>query len=78
MTVEDIVKVMCTCNITWRQTVGMVAALVRRYGAPAENDPPRRAFPQPGGLARARLGDLRRRCGLGYRALDQVPYPYAR
>jgi 3-methyladenine DNA glycosylase/8-oxoguanine DNA glycosylase len=65
---EDIVKVMCTCNITWKQTVGIVAALVRHYGAAAGNDASAHAFPQPAALAGAKLADLKAECRLGYRA----------
>ena len=32
---EDIVKVICTCNVTWRQTVTMVQAIVQHWGVPA-------------------------------------------
>lgn len=31
---EDIVKVICTCNTSWRQTTSMVAALVAHWGVP--------------------------------------------
>ena len=65
---EDMVKVICTCNITWKQTVGIVDALVRRFGMPAENDPEVRAFPDANGLASARLTALKAKCSLGYRA----------
>ena len=40
---EDIVKVICTCNVTWRQTVAMVDAIVRQWGVPADKSRDRRA-----------------------------------
>jgi len=65
---EDLVKTMCTCNITWRQTVAMVRRLVEACGTPALNQPAERAFPTPVQLASVPAADLRTRCGLGYRA----------
>ena len=62
---EDIVKVICTCNITWGQTVRMIDELVGRFGAPAQQGGPR-AFPTPARLAAAAPDQLRA-CGLGYR-----------
>ncbi len=66
---EDMVKVICTCNVTWRQTVAMVERLVAGWGVPTaggESSP--RSFPTPGRLARATLGQLRTVARLGYRA----------
>ncbi|GMU23048.1 MAG: hypothetical protein AMXMBFR13_31320 [Phycisphaerae bacterium] len=34
---EDIVKVICTCNVAWRQTVAMVNAMVSKWGIPVES-----------------------------------------
>jgi len=65
---EDVVKMMCTCNITWRQTLAIVRRLVETYGEPAVNAPEQRAFPTPARLAAAAADDLRRGCGLGYRS----------
>ena len=65
---EDVVKTMCTCNITWKQTIGIVRRLVAGYGTPAVNNPQVRAFPTPEALAAADPEQLRRDCGLGYRA----------
>lgn len=64
---EDAIKTMCTCNITWRQTLTMVRRLVARYGRPTANEPTARAFPAAEELARADEADLRRSCGVGYR-----------
>lgn len=34
---EDMVKVICTCNVTWRQTKVMTEALVEHWGVPVED-----------------------------------------
>ena len=65
---EDVVKTMCTCNITWRQTLSVVERLVAHYGAPAANNAEARGFPTPERLAAATESDLKKRCGVGYRA----------
>lgn len=65
---EDVVKVMATCNITWRQTVGIIAAVAERYGSPVAGDEARRAFPKPQRLAAVKPAELRTHCKLGYRA----------
>lgn len=65
---EDIVKVICTCNIAWRQTVAMTAKLVDHYGVPCGGDGAARAFPTPARVAAASAEQLRRTCSLGYRA----------
>lgn len=63
---EDMVKVICTCNVTWRQTVAMVDRLTDRWGVPASGGG--RAFPTPAGLARATVKQLKEIGRLGYRA----------
>lgn len=70
---EDIVKVICTCNVAWRQTVAMVGAIVRHWGVPVTPLSPSlfkggRGFPTPGRLAAAREADLKRLARVGYRA----------
>ncbi len=65
---EDIVKVICTCNITWKQTVAIVESIVQHYGIPTRNDPAVRCFPGAERLAAARVSGLKNRCKLGYRA----------
>ena len=44
---EDVVKTICTTNITWTQTKGMVQRLVDALGTPWPVDPTQRAFPTP-------------------------------
>ena len=65
---EDVVKIICTCNVTWRQTTSMVAALVRHFGAPAINDANARGFPGPESLARVSSEALKAAARVGYRA----------
>lgn len=67
---EDIVKVICTCNVTWRQTVSMVDRIVSHWGVPANpSDPALRGFPSPARLASAGVTHLRDKARLGYRAV---------
>lgn len=64
---EDIVKVICTCNTAWRQTVAMVDHLVRHWGVPVEGSDAR-GFPTAERLASVRLADLKEKARVGYRA----------
>lgn len=63
---EDMVKVICTCNTSWRQTTGMVDALVRKWGVKADGG--ESGFPTPGRLARVRESTLKREARVGYRS----------
>ncbi|MBI4582389.1 MAG: hypothetical protein HY718_22025 [Planctomycetes bacterium] len=63
---EDIVKVICTCNVAWRQTVAMVENLVSHWGVPAASR--HRSFPTPGRLAAASVHELQANARVGYRA----------
>lgn len=64
---EDIVKVICTCNVTWRQTVAMIDRITTHWGVPTE-DGAGRGFPTPARLARAPIAELKRKGRVGYRA----------
>jgi len=64
---EDLVKVICTCNVGWGQTVGMIERIVAHWGIPT-TDGCARSFPTPDRLARASVADLRRLARVGYRA----------
>ncbi len=64
---EDMVKVICTCNVGWTQTVGMVEKLVGYWGPPAA-DGTGRGFPTPQHLAALRPAELKGKARLGYRA----------
>lgn len=63
---EDIVKVICTCNVTWRQTTGMVERLVHHWGIEADME--ERAFPTAVRLAGRSEAELREKARVGYRA----------
>lgn len=63
---EDVVKVICTCNIAWRQTTAIVRKLVEVWGVPAPSGA--RAFPTPRRLAEVSTQELRDVARLGYRA----------
>lgn len=64
---EDIVKVICTCNVAWRQTVAMIDKLVEHWGVPT-GDGKKRGFPTPARLAMAGPAELKRIARVGYRA----------
>lgn len=64
---EDIVKVICTCNVTWRQTVAMVDNIVSHWGVTTA-DGAGRGFPTPTVLARVPVDQLRSVGRVGYRA----------
>lgn len=67
---EDIVKIICTCNVTWKQTTGMVDALVRHYGTPAGNHTDVHAFPTAEQLAGVPENELKATARVGYRAVS--------
>jgi 3-methyladenine DNA glycosylase/8-oxoguanine DNA glycosylase len=58
---EDAVKIVCTTNTTWRQTVRMVELLVAKCGRDG-------AFPEQKDVARFSEAELKEECRLGYRA----------
>ena len=64
---EDVVKVICTCNVGWRQTVAMVERIVEHWGVPTA-DGRTRGFPTPRRLAEVPAEELRRLARVGYRA----------
>jgi 3-methyladenine DNA glycosylase/8-oxoguanine DNA glycosylase len=53
MLFEDVVKTICTINIQWGGTKGMVRRLVSAFGAPYPGDPALRAFPTAEAVAAA-------------------------
>ncbi|MCY4109643.1 MAG: hypothetical protein OXG11_11510 [Chloroflexi bacterium] len=63
---EDAVKVLCTTNISWAGTRGMVQRLVDEFGAEAPGGV--RCFPSPAVIADAGGQALAERAKLGYRA----------
>ncbi|HOW69091.1 MAG TPA: hypothetical protein PKY77_00705 [Phycisphaerae bacterium] len=64
---EDVIKVICTCNVAWRQTVTMIAKLVEHWGVPTDQGTGQ-GFPTPVRLAAAGPADLKRIARVGYRA----------
>ena len=64
---EDVVKIICTCNVGWSQTVAMLDRMVTAWGVPTGADQSR-AFPTPEGLAGVGAARLKRIARLGYRA----------
>ena len=62
---EDAVKIICTTNTTWRQTVRMVELLVAKCGRDG-------AFPEQHDVARFSEEELKEDCRLGYRAKSIV------
>jgi len=63
---EDVLKMICTTNCTWKQTVAMVRRLVDDYGA---SDPVAgRSFPRPETIAADSEASFDRRVRAGYRS----------
>jgi 3-methyladenine DNA glycosylase/8-oxoguanine DNA glycosylase len=58
---EDAVKIICTTNTMWRQTVRMAELIVAKCGREG-------AFPTQADVARFDVEELKRDCRLGYRA----------
>ena len=65
---EDLVKTICTTNVQWGGTVGMVRRLVEAYGEPLAGNPALRAFPTPQAVAAADPGAFAATARMGYRA----------
>lgn len=64
---EDIVKTICTTNLTWRRIVPMVGRLVKEAGSPFVSDPRYHAFPTPSQIANLNEDILKKKVKLGYR-----------
>jgi 3-methyladenine DNA glycosylase/8-oxoguanine DNA glycosylase len=64
---EDVAKVICTCNTSWRQTVSMVQRITDTWGVRTP-DGLGRGFPTADLLAGVSAAMLRRTAGVGYRA----------
>lgn len=63
---EDVMKMICTTNCTWKQTVGMVERLVESYG-PFDRSAGR-GFPRPEGIASGSEASFARAVRAGYRS----------
>ena len=64
---EDVVKTICTTNITWSQTKAMVARLVDVLGMPYPADPTLHAFPTVQQIANADPSLFDKQIRMGYR-----------
>jgi len=65
---EDVVKTICTTNVQWGGTKGMVKRLVSTYGEPYPGDADLRAFPTPQAIASASFGAFAESVRAGYRS----------
>ncbi len=65
---EDLLKTLCTTNIQWGATVGMVRRLVGAYGEPLPGNPAFRAFPTPEAIASVDPDAFAATARMGYRA----------
>jgi 3-methyladenine DNA glycosylase/8-oxoguanine DNA glycosylase len=65
---EDVVKTICTTNVQWGGTKGMVKRLVETYGAPYPNDGNMHAFPSPETIAAAPFDEFHANVRMGYRS----------
>jgi 3-methyladenine DNA glycosylase/8-oxoguanine DNA glycosylase len=65
---EDIVKMICTTNTDWSQTLAMVTGLVEKLGASYSGHKSYRAFPTPEAIVQGGVDLLRNEIKLGYRS----------
>jgi 3-methyladenine DNA glycosylase/8-oxoguanine DNA glycosylase len=65
---EDVIKTICTTNIQWGGTRGMVRRLVDAFGEPYAGDPALRAFPTPEVIAAGSPETFAGAVRMGYRA----------
>ena len=64
---EDVIKMICTTNITWSQTEQMSARICDNLGSAYPADPMRKAFPTPHQVAEASDETFTDKVRLGYR-----------
>ena len=64
---EDVIKMICTTNITWSQTEQMSQRICEALGSPLLADPSRKAFPSPAQVAAASDQIFAEQVRLGYR-----------
>ena len=65
---EDIVKTICTTNVQWGGTKGMVKRLVQFYGEPLPDTIELRSFPTPGKIAKTNPKKFDKKVRMGYRS----------
>jgi 3-methyladenine DNA glycosylase/8-oxoguanine DNA glycosylase len=65
---EDVVRTICTTNVQWGGTRGMMKRLVSAYGEPYPGDPRLRAFPTSQAIASAPYEEFAGTVRMGYRS----------
>ncbi len=65
---EDAVKTICTTNVQWGGTKGMIRRLVSAYGYPSSVDPELHAFPLPEVIISESSSQFADKVRMGYRA----------
>lgn len=65
---EDVIKTILTTNTLWAATKNMTRKLVDTYGSPLEENPEKRAFPDPAAIAASSPEYLKEVVRVGYRA----------
>ena len=65
---EDIVKTICTTNVQWGGTKGMVKRLVQFYGEPLPGNKELRSFPTPQKIAKTNFKKFDEKVRMGYRS----------
>ncbi len=65
---EDLVKTICTTNVQWGGTKGMVRRMVDNFGAPLISDPRLHAFPTPQAINEITFDEFSKVMRMGYRA----------
>jgi 3-methyladenine DNA glycosylase/8-oxoguanine DNA glycosylase len=65
---EDVVKTICTTNVQWGGTKGMVKRLVENYGSIYPNDGTLHAFPTPQAIAAVPFDEFHANVRMGYRS----------
>jgi 3-methyladenine DNA glycosylase/8-oxoguanine DNA glycosylase len=64
---EDMVKVICTTNVQWGGTKGMLRRLVAAYGSPFPRNDQLHGFPSPQTIANIPFDDFATAVRMGYR-----------
>lgn len=65
---EDVVKTICTTNIQWGGTKGMVKRLVENFGEVYSDDQQKRTFPLPEAIASISFDEFHAKARMGYRS----------
>lgn len=65
---EDVVKTICTTNVQWGGTKGMIKRLVENFGEPYPLNPAFHAFPSPQNIAASPFEEFHAKVRMGYRS----------